>query len=174
MFERNRIENPTSKRDKAVPVELVLDDDRVAKGRIHLSSARQLFDELNADGGFLDFEPYDGPRELVAKAALRAVRLADVPKSANLSARAAADFDPYAILDVPHGADWATVRDAYHRASKVYHPDRYAGADLPPEVAEYLDAMSRRVNAAFAALEKPMQVKRDIARTRTEPIYQRG
>ena len=34
-----------------------------------------------------------------------------------------------------------------------YHPDRYAQADLPNEVREYLAAMARKINAAFAALE---------------------
>jgi len=34
--------------------------------------------------------------------------------------------------------------------------------------------MSRRINAAFAALEKPAQKAREINRARTEPIYQRG
>lgn len=175
MFERNRIENPLHKRDKSLPVELVLDDGRVVKGKLHLSSARQIFDELNADGGFLDFETYDGTRELISKRALRSVRPCDVPRAAALRKDAAQDdFNPYSVLKLPEGADWPAVREAYHRLSKLYHPDKYSTVDLPLEISEYLDAMARRLNAAYRALEQPFQVKREINRAKTEPIYQRG
>lgn len=175
MFERNRIETPSSKRDKAVPVELALDDGRILKGKFFLTATRHVYEELNGGGSFLDFEPYDGPRELISKTVLRSVRIAEVPKPVNLAARSAKEeFDPYAILNVRHGAPWEEVREAYHRLSKLYHPDRYVNTDLPEEVAGYLEAMSRRLNAAFTALEKPHQIKREINRAKTEPIYQRG
>jgi len=77
-------------------------------------------------------------------------------------------------LGVARGVPFETIREAYHRLSTSYHPDRYMNADLPGEVALYLDAMSRRVNAAFAALEKPAQKVREINRAKSEPIYQRG
>ena len=44
------------------------------------------------------------------------------------------------------------IREAYFALAKVYHPDRYATAELPTEVIEYLFAMARRINAAHAAL----------------------
>jgi hypothetical protein len=175
MFERNRIEAPSTKRDKAVPVELTLDDGRILKGKFYVPTARQIFEELNGNGSFLEFEGYEGVRELIAKTSLRSVRIAEVPNAANLAGRASqTEFDPYAILHVPQGASIEVVREAYHRLSKLYHPDRYANTSLPDEVAGYLDAMSRRVNAAFSALEKPAQIKREINRAKTEPIYQRG
>lgn len=175
MFERNRIENASSKRDKTVPVELSLDDGRILKGKFFLSSTRNLYEELNGAGSFLEFAPYDGQRELIAKSVLRSVRLTDVPRPVDLSARSGQEnFDPYDILGIPPGAAWEKVREAYHRLSKFYHPDRYAGVELPEEVRAYLDTMSRRLNAAFAALEKPHQIKREINRAKTEPIYQRG
>lgn len=175
MFERNRIDTPSTKRDKAVPVELDLSDGRVLKGNFFVTSSRHVYEELNGGGSFLDFEPYEGPRELISKACVRSVRVAEVPSPASLSNRTAnADFDPYAVLSVPRGASLEVIREAYHRLSKQYHPDRYATSDLPEEVAGYMNAMSRRVNAAFSALEKPAQKAREINRAKTEPIYQRG
>jgi len=175
MFERNRIETPSTKRDKAVAVELALDDGRVLKGKFFVTKSRHVYEELNGGGSFLDFEPYEGPRELISKACLRSVRIAEIPKTASLAARTAnSDFDPHSVLDVQRGAPLEEIREAFHRLSKLYHPDRYATTDLPEEVAGYIDAMSRRVNAAFSALEKPAQKVREINRAKTEPIYQRG
>lgn len=175
MFERNRIDTPSTKREKAIPVELALDDGRIVKGKCFLTASRQVYDELNGPGSFVDFEPYGGPREFIAKVSLRSVRIAEIPKPASLANRTAADnFDPYAVLGVERGAPLEAIREAYHRLSKVYHPDRFMTAELPDEVAGYLDAMSRRVNAAFAALEKPAQEVREINRAKSEPIYQRG
>ncbi len=45
---------------------------------------------------------------------------------------------------------------------------------LPPEVADYLDAMARRINAAYAALETTMQAPRRVAAQRSQPIYTSG
>ena len=51
-------------------------------------------------------------------------------------------MDPYRVLGVPPGADPSTVRRAYRRLARVYHPD--AGGSN--------EAMAR-VNAAYAALQ---------------------
>lgn len=175
MFERNRIETPSTRRDKAIPVELALDDGRILKGKCFVTATRHVYEELNGPGSFVDFEPYEGPREFIAKVSLRSVRVAEAPRPANLANRSASDtFDPHEVLGIERGAPLDAIREAYHRLSKVYHPDRYTNADLPDEVASYLDAMSRRVNAAFAALEKPAQRVREINRAKSEPIYQRG
>lgn len=175
MFERNRVDNVSGQRKNTADAELRLTDGRVLSGRIAMPSTRQIFDELNADGGFLDFTPYHGPRELIAKATVAAVRPLEVPRAARLSATAGADdFDPYRVLNISPEAGLAEVREAYHRISKLYHPDRYSNTDLPPEVSDYIHAMSRRINAAFSALEKPFQAQREMARYKSEPIYQRG
>ena len=80
-------------------------------------------------------------------------------------------FDPHAILGLPLGAPYEDVRAAYLRKAKVYHPDRYANAELPDEVKAYLEGMARRVNAAFAALESPHQNIRQKPVQRITPIY---
>lgn len=157
MFERNRIDNvpePT-----AVPVEVVLADGTLAKGKLLVSGGKTLSDALNGAAAFVEFEPYGGERTFLAKAQLASVKLVGVPKAANLSARTREgdSFNPHAILGVAPTAGWEEVRQAYHRLAKSYHPDRYASAELPSEVQDYLAAMARRVNAAYAALEQPRQ-----------------
>lgn len=179
MFERNRIDNATRNREKPVPVELAIDDGRIVKGQVFLPASRQIYDELNQSGGFLEFQAYDGPRELIAKTTVRSVRQIEIPSEKPLAAGRAisarqGDFDPYSVLGIEKGAPFEAAREAYFRLSKKYHPDRFANVELPEEISDYLEAMSRRLNAAFAALEKPLQSQRQINRAKTEPIYQRG
>ena len=92
-----------------------------------------------------------------------------VPKLPNLQMRVRDidGFDPHAILGVSAGASREEVRSAYVRLAKIYHPDRYAAAELPPEAIEYLLAMARRINAAHAALN--VEQKKQAARL--EPIF---
>ena len=59
------------------------------------------------------------------------------------------------------------MREAYLKLAKVYHPDRYAAAELPAEVREYLSAMARRVNAAYDAWQAAH--KRQAAKQ--EPVF---
>ena len=56
---------------------------------------------------------------------------------------------------------------SYFALAKAYHPDRYATAELPEEVRDYLAAMARRINAAHAALEVPERKKAVLP----EPIF---
>lgn len=170
MFERNRIDTAEM---KAVGVELTLTDGDVLKGRIAVPAGRGLHDALNGSAQFFEFETYDGQRSFLSKSAIRDVRMLAGERRPELGQRLrdADGFDPLTILGLKAGATWEEIRQAYHRLSKTYHPDRYATAELPAEVAEYLAAMARRLNAAFAALEAPAQRARQLAAQRSAPIY---
>jgi curved DNA-binding protein CbpA len=74
------------------------------------------------------------------------------------------------VLGLTAGATRNDIRQAFFALAKVYHPDRYATAELPGEVRDYLSAMARRINAAHAALEAPQ--KKQAARA--EPIFTSG
>ncbi len=173
MFERNRIDNVEH---AAVPVELATSDGEVSKGRILVPLGRNMFELLNGPAAFLEFEPYGGERSFVAKSAIRNVKLINVPRAPSLDARLRErdGFDPYDILGVPARASPEEVKAAWHRLSKIYHPDRYATAELPEEARDYLAAMVRRVNAAYAALENAIKPTRPTLAGRTTPIYESG
>jgi tetratricopeptide (TPR) repeat protein len=65
----------------------------------------------------------------------------------------------YALLGVPQSADAATIKHAYHRAAKTYHPDALARAGLDAETR-------RRANRVFAEIGKAHAVLSDPARRR--------
>jgi hypothetical protein len=167
MFERNKIDNVPE--TSAIPIEIACADGSVAKGKLIVPIGRSVADALNGSGDFIEFEPYGGERSFVAKAQLASVKLVGVPKAPNLQARLSDPdgFDPHRILGLPAGASREERRQAYFMLAKAYHPDRYATAELPKEVRDYLAAMARRINAAHAALEVPQ--KRQAARE--EPIF---
>ena len=172
MFERNKIDTAGIQQQMTVPVEVTLEDGEFIRGKFIVPASRTLFDVLNNAGAFIEFEPYGGERSIIAKTAIRAVRLVNAPTPQNISARGREvdNFDPYTVLGIPRGAPFDDARAAYHKLAMNYHPDRYAGVDLPDEVRDYLAAMARRINAAYEALEEPAQAKKAAAQ-RAQPIY---
>lgn len=172
MFERNRIDTAAHQQQVCVPVEVTLEDGDLVRGKFIVPASRTLFDVLNNPGSFIEFEPYGGERSILAKTAVKAVRLVNVPPAQNLGARLRDidHFDPHTVLGLERGAPFEEVRQAYLKLAKLYHPDRYAGVELPPEVRDYLSAMARRVNTAYAALEAPVQTRK-AAQQRTQPVY---
>jgi hypothetical protein len=167
MFDRNRVDNVPEQ--TAVPVEIAFADGTAAKGKMLVPVGRSVADALNGTGSFVEFEPYGGDKSYLAKAQLASVRLVGVPKAPNLQTRLldVDGFDPHRILGLSPGACRDELRAAYFALAKAYHPDRYATAELPQEVRDYLAAMARRINAAHAALEAPQ--KRQAARA--EPVF---
>ena len=159
MFERNRAE---AQEYASVAVEIVVDDGAIVAGKLFISASRSVFEVLNSAALFVDFEPYEGERRFLAKASLKSVKLLAGAKPLNLAqkARDLDSFDPQAILGVQAGAPWDEVRSAYLSLAKIYHPDRFATAELPTEVAAYMSGMLRRINAAYSALEVAHQARR--------------
>ena len=170
MFERNKIDNVPEM--TALPVEAVFTDGTLVKGKLLVATGKGIGEALNGPGAFIEFEPYGGERSFVAKTQLASMRLVGVPRLPNLQARLRDldGFDPYLVLGLAAGAGRDEIRQAFFSLAKVYHPDRYATAELPGEVREYLSAMARRINAAHAALEAPQ--KKQAARA--EPIFTSG
>lgn len=171
MFERNKVDN--SLQQSSVPAEITLASGGIRKGRFFITASRSIYDVLNGDTQFLDFETYDGERALVAKSTIAAVRLVSVPAAAALKLRQrdAGGFDPQAILGVAPDAAWDDIRHAYLRLSKSYHPDLFGGVVLPPEVRDYLADMSQRINAAYHALELPHQAMKRSVADKAKPVF---
>ena len=80
-------------------------------------------------------------------------------------------FDPYSVLGVVRGATFDEIRQAFVRLSKLYHPDLYANVALPGEVKDYLAAMARRINAAYHALEAPIQSEKRATIEKAKPVF---
>lgn len=173
MFERNKVDNIEH---TGTPVELTTSDGEVLAGVLLIAMGRNLFDVLNSSGMFIEFQPYGGDRIYLAKTTLRNVKLSNVPKAQSLNGRLRDHdgFDPYQILGLPTGATFEAAKSAWHKLSMAYHPDRYASAELPTEVREYLSTMARRVNAAYSAIEATHQQSKRLAAGRATPVYTSG
>jgi hypothetical protein len=165
MFERgkgDRAEGPAA-------VEITLEGGQKLRGKLVVPPGRVLTELLNGSSAFVEFQPVDGERMFIAKTALQCVQPVHVAAAPKLSIanEDGKPFDPSAILGVAPGASREEVHEAYLKQAKMYHPDRYASAELPPEVRDYLAAMARRVNAAHDALESAQ--KRTTKRE--EPVF---
>jgi len=170
MFDRSKINHVPD--TNAVPVEIVLADGTVGKGKLYVATSKTVADTLNSGGSFIEFEPYGGERSFIAKSQMVSVKPVGVPKASGLNARPrdADNFDPFVVLGIAPGADKEEIRRAYFALAKNYHPDRYTAVELPDEVRTYLADMARRINAAYAALDIPERK----AAMRAAPIFTHG
>jgi DnaJ-domain-containing protein 1 len=57
----------------------------------------------------------------------------------------------YANLEVPYGSDLKTVRRAWKKLLRKYHPDLYSGV---PEKEELANKLVQKLNNAYKELEK--------------------
>lgn len=154
MFERNTVDRSSDSAKKTVAVSVMYADGHSVSGVCHVATTRTLDEELNHPGSYLDFEPYQGERAFIAKSAIVRISRIDLPKADQLD-RSAQHYDaadPYTILGVARGCSAAEIQSAYHALAKQYHPDRFAGMDLPSEMLKYASDMARRVNEAHAML----------------------
>ena len=165
MFERLTVND--AGQSKAVAVEITLADERTVMGKINIPATRTVFAVLNGDGGFIDFCPFEGEQEYISKSAIRAVRPLQKMRCVGPEALAnrTKSFDPHAILQIDKGTDAESLRQAYLRMTKLYHPDRFANAGLPQEVRDYLGARAQQINLAYDVL-KSAQSKAKAAHSR--------
>jgi hypothetical protein len=170
MFERNRVDNTLQQ--MTVPAHITLNDGSIHKGKFIFSAARSIYDVLNGETKFLEFETFAGERSLIAKANLASISIVTVPTTGGLRAKLAdGDFDPHVVLGVTRDSSWDDVRSAYLKLSKIYHPDLYSNVALPAEVKDYLAAMARRINAAYKALEEPQQAAKRAVIEKAKPVF---
>lgn len=171
MFERNQVDN--SRDLSAITAKIELTDGRHVSGRFLIARSKSLLDVLNGPAQFIDFEPYNGDLEVIAKSSIRSLRIISVPTGRHPSKiiKDADNFNPYEVLGIEKGAARATVRAAFHNRSKTYHPDRYSNAELPEEVMDYLSSMARRINAAYEVLSEEVAKAEAFEALRTEPVY---
>lgn len=167
MFERNVIDRGSDASRKSIALRILFDDGREVSGLCFVVATRTLDEELNQPGLFLDFEPYEGERAYISKSSIKRISQIDLPKADQLTRTGYAcdAADPYAILNVQRGELPAVIQAAYHRLAKQYHPDRFAGLELPSEMATYAADMSRRINEAYSML---LAAEKEAARRHAE------
>ena len=64
--------------------------------------------------------------------------------------------DPYEVLGVEPGADFALIKSKYRSLVKELHPDRQIAAGVPAEMVKLATDRLSRINAAYGILEKEL------------------
>ncbi len=138
-----------------VSISVVLRDGTILSGSVLVPRDKKLHDVFNAVEPFVEFEDFRAGTTVLAKTAIRSVRTNDLPQADQLEKRLKLleKSDPFQVLGVPKTVDRETLRTAYVNLARTYHPDRFAQAELPVEVIEYINTMARRVNAAYSELQ---------------------
>ena len=165
MFERNRVDN---RAETLVAVEIALADGSTTAGRAVLSAGKGVHKLMDGDEAFIYVDGFDGEGRFIPKADIRGLKVLNAGRSQTITLPIpdARNFDPHRALGLEKGASFDDIRSAYHRLSKLYHPDAYASVVLPPEVKAYLDAMAKTTNAVFRALKYVGQ--------KSQPIFTSG
>ncbi len=141
------------KNDSSIAIELLMSDGRRLLGKVTVPYGSQLFKQLNGSSRYLEFEDVDGTPKFIAKDAIVELVEQKAKKPPKLEPSKALESDnPYVVLDVPTGADHETVRSAYARLAKRYHPDQFNAVALPPEVENYMIQMFERISNAYQIL----------------------
>lgn len=139
-----------------IAVLLSLVDRTTITGSVQRPRTRTLFEFINNGQPFVEVERKDGSHVCLAKTAIRTIEPYEAPRANQLSQEMQKfeSFEPHDVLGVPKGAPRETIRDAYLKMQRMYHPDRYTGTELPTEVFDYINAIARRVNIAYSLLSE--------------------
>lgn len=137
-----------------VAVNITLVDGSTMSGTLLLPRDKQLRDLFNTPEEFLEFEDNRLGTTILGKSSIRSIRMNNLPTADQIEKRLKQldKQDPFQILGVAKTIDRDGLRAAYKSLARMYHPDRFAGADLPPEVLDYINTMARRINAAYSEL----------------------
>lgn len=177
MFDRNAVDAQTTRPHR---VALTMIDDTTRIGTINVSITRSLADEVNASGPFLQFAVEGGEPEFIAKAQIASVRLVGQIRTDQLDRRLEKleTIEPQRLLGVAPDAGMDAIKAAYHARVRGYHPDKF-GDDVPSEVLEYVNAVAKKLNTAYALLVQETRARgiaeqRVAAGLRPEPMRTRA
>lgn len=151
MFNRSRADADQGRGRAAVI--LTLADGESMSGHVLAPPQIPLVDLLNSGREFIEFESREREMLLLNKRSIVSIALLGIPRTDQLArAKSGGSFDPHEVLGVDRLASRETVRVAYHTLARLYHPDRFAAIDLPPEMSAYANAMLARINMAYRSL----------------------
>ena len=141
-----------------VAAELQLVDGTRLNGTLLIQRDQSIKDLLCGPDAFVEFECNIGGEMIIGKVTIATVRprkqaLADqLERKLKLLEKS----DAFTVLKIAKSASRDKVRDAYLTLTGIYHPDRYAAAQLPAEVLEYFNTMTRNINSAYTELNQLM------------------
>ena len=141
--------------ENRLSVIVTMADGEVLQGSVRLPLSNKLADAVNNPEPFLDFVTPTGERCFIAKHGVRKIEPFNAPRADHLDRHDVNDsrFDPYQVLGVSKEAGPASIKQAYHQLARSYHPDRFAGLELPREMHDYATAMLARINLAYRQLQ---------------------
>lgn len=137
-----------------ITIEIKLVDGGVLRGTMLLQREKSLKDTFSSGDPFIEFDCIVNGEIVLAKTGIATIRQIKKGAVDGLERRMKAleKSDAFGILKIAQTTDREKIREAYLKQTRLYHPDRFAGAELPAEVGEYINAMSRRINNAYAEL----------------------
>lgn len=117
------------------------------RAELYASLVDRLFRIAAADGGV----SRESERLLASVA-----RTLDIPAStyADILSRYDRRADPHAILGVAPNVRPKALKKRYRELMQRYHPDRFAGQNLSPEVEMLLQAKASEINSAYRQLSR--------------------
>lgn len=136
---------------------ITLMDGRRLRGNMLVARDKSLTDMFNMPMPFFEFEDFEQGPIVIAKSSIASLRVHKMPTADQLDKKITSldKSDPHRVLGVGKSATREDIRNAYLALARLYHPDRFASTELPPEVADYIDSMARRINIAYADIAPP-------------------
>ena len=135
-------------------------DGAVIRGNLSQGQSGTLEGVLSKETPFLEFVSKDGQRKFLAKHQIAYVEPVEPLRKPVLASIKDPNFaDAYTILGLNKNCTFDDAKRAFHQMAKQYHPDNYAGIDLPVEVNRYINSMFRQINTAFTELRSELSSK---------------
>jgi len=76
------------------------------------------------------------------------------PAEIKAFARIIDELNYYEILELEPGANGSNVRDAFHKASRIFHPDRFRNR-TEKDLSNEINLISKRITEAYTILRNP-------------------
>ncbi len=140
-----------------VPASIRLTDGAILVGTVNCGITGKLENVLSLDNSFVEFTSRDGHQRFITRHQIASIEPMETVKVSTLHAANVGVSDPLATLGLFGEVTLEQAKDAFHRLSKMYHPDKYSGEDMPREIARYASEKFREINAAYTIVRGELQ-----------------
>ncbi len=138
-----------------VPVEVVTSDGQKMKGTVLVPKDRSVRDLLNAPEPFIEFDCVELGPTVLSKQSTRPLRQFVLPAANQLSehTKYLESVGAWRALGLTESATEEQVEAAYRHLGTLYFPDRYPRNQVPGEIADYVESVSRRLYLAYTEIK---------------------